>query len=77
MTTEKLLIPDKEAAQLLSIGRSTFWREVKAGNLPQPVRIGGATRWRLADLRRSFESPATVPTTAPGGEAPVPETAKG
>ena len=76
MTSEKLLIPDKEAAAMLSIGRSTFWREVAAGNLPQPVRIGGATRWRLADLRRSFESPATVPTTAPGAEAPVAKPAK-
>ncbi len=64
MTTEKLLIPDKEAAAMLSIGRSTFWREVAAGNLPQPVKIGGVTRWRLSDLRRCVEQPATSPTTA-------------
>lgn len=64
MSQEKLLIPDKQAAEMLSIGRSTFWREVKAGNLPQPVKIGGVTRWRLADLRRCVESPATAPTSA-------------
>lgn len=64
MTTEKLLIPDKEAAAMLSIGRSTFWCEVAAGNLPQPVKIGGVTRWRLADLRRCVEQPATSHTTA-------------
>lgn len=64
MSTEKILVADKEAAALLSIGRSTFWREVAAGNLPQPVKIGGVTRWRLADLRRCVESPATAPTTA-------------
>lgn len=64
MTTEKLLIPDKEAAALLSIGRSTFWREVKAGKLPQPVRIAGVTRWRVSDLRRYVEPPAIAPTSA-------------
>jgi len=64
MAPEKLLIPDKQAAEMLSIGRSTFWREVKAGNLPQPVKIGGVTRWRLADLRRCVEPPTSPPTTA-------------
>lgn len=64
MAVEKLLIPDKQAAEMLSIGRSTFWREVKAGNLPQPVKIGGVTRWRLSDLRRCVEQPATAPTSA-------------
>jgi predicted DNA-binding transcriptional regulator AlpA len=37
---------------MLSMGRSTFWRNVSAGVLPQPVRIGGLTRWRIADLVR-------------------------
>lgn len=64
MSTEKLLVADKEAAALLSLGRSTFWREVAAGRLPQPIKIGGATRWRLADLRRCVEPPANSPTTA-------------
>jgi len=50
-----LLISDREAASLLSMGRSTFWREVKAGNLPQPVKIGGLTRWRVADLQRCVD----------------------
>lgn len=62
--TEILLVRDKDAAKMLSIGCSTFWREVKLGNLPQPVKIGGVTRWRLADLRRHVEPPATAPTTA-------------
>lgn len=39
----------------LSMGRSTFWREVAKNNLPQPVRIGGMTRWRVTDLVRFVE----------------------
>lgn len=54
-TESKLLVSDREAAGMLSIGRSTFWREVKAGNLPKPVKIGGVTRWRVSDLQRFVE----------------------
>ena len=60
--TEKILIPVAEAAGMLSMGKSTFWREVSKGVLPAPVKIGGLTRWRVADLVR-FAQPATAPTT--------------
>ncbi|MFS2049761.1 helix-turn-helix transcriptional regulator [Variovorax sp. Varisp41] len=63
-TDQKLLVPDREAAGMLSMGRSTFWREVKAGKLPQPIKIGGLTRWRVADLQRCVADPASQPTTA-------------
>lgn len=61
---ERILVTVKEAAQMLSMGRSTFWQHVKNGALPKPVKIGGLTRWRLADLRRHCEPPpASEPTT--------------
>ena len=52
-TTDKILIKDVEAAKLLSMGRSTFWREVARGTIPAPVKIGGLTRWRVQDLQAS------------------------
>ena len=61
---ERLLVNDKGAAQMLDMGRSTFREHVRCGLLPQPVRIGGLTRWRVADLRRAVEHPASPPTTA-------------
>jgi len=48
---QKLLVPALEAAKMLSLGRSTFWSKVKLNQLPQPVKIAGVTRWRVADLR--------------------------
>ena len=45
-----LLLSDHTAAALLGISRATFWRRVKDGTFPRPVKIGGATRWRRADL---------------------------
>ena len=50
-----LLVTAEKAAELLSIGKSTFWREVKNKNVPPPVKIGGLTRWRVADLERCVE----------------------
>ena len=50
------LVDASEAARLLAMGTSTFWREVKNGNLPQSVKIAGMTRWRVADIRIYVES---------------------
>lgn len=46
------LMTVKQVAQTLSCGVSTIWRWVRAGDFPAPVRIGGATRWRAADIAR-------------------------
>jgi len=66
-----LLISDTDAASLLSIGRSTFWREVKAGNLPQPIKIGGLTRWRVADLQQWVERQQPGSTPVRTQDAPL------
>jgi predicted DNA-binding transcriptional regulator AlpA len=65
-TNEKILIPAAEAAALLSMGKSTFWREVTRGTLPAPVKVGGMTRWRVSDLYRFVEALAS--TTVEGLE---------
>ena len=62
-TNEKILIRASEAAELLSMGRSTFWRNVADGSLPAPVKIGGITRWRVADLLK-FAQSASQTTSA-------------
>lgn len=57
---EKLLVRDTEAAKMLDIGRSTFWKAVSERRLPQPMKIGGLTRWRVSDLRRHIEANSTT-----------------
>ena len=47
---EKIMVSAVQAAGMLSMGRSTFFRNVSLGLLPQPVRIGGIIRWRMDDL---------------------------
>jgi predicted DNA-binding transcriptional regulator AlpA len=46
------LITAAEFAQMLKLSVRTLWRRRSAGQVPQPVRIGGAVRWRLDDVRQ-------------------------
>jgi predicted DNA-binding transcriptional regulator AlpA len=64
MSDAKILVTADEAAKMLSIGKSTFWREVKVGNLPKPIKVGSITRWRVADLQRCVADQASQTTTA-------------
>lgn len=44
------LINATELATILSIGERTLWRLLAQGQLIKPVRIGGATRWRVEEV---------------------------
>ncbi len=52
MTTlpEKQALTVKEVAATFGLGVSTIWRQVREGTFPPPIRIGGCTRWRKADI---------------------------
>ena len=49
---EPLLIPAEELARLLQVSTRTLLRLRSAGELPQPVRLGGTVRWRLDEVRK-------------------------
>lgn len=49
MKTVDLLRTDDLAARL-GLGRATIYRQVAAGRLPAPIRIGRAVRWRRAEI---------------------------
>jgi predicted DNA-binding transcriptional regulator AlpA len=69
MSDERILVPANEAAKMLSMGRSTFWKAVKDKLLPEPVKIGGLTRWRVSDLQQHFRaSQTTTASTVGAGE---------
>lgn len=69
MSEQRILVTDKEAAGLLSIGKSTFWANVKKGLLPPPIKIGGATRWRVSDLLQCVEASLTTTASSAGAGA--------
>ena len=56
--TEALFLKDTEVAALLGISKSSVWRLTANGTLPQPVRIGGMTRWKRAEIEATFSDAA-------------------
>jgi predicted DNA-binding transcriptional regulator AlpA len=72
MSESRILVTADEAARLLAIGRSTFWANVKAKRLPEPVKIGGATRWRLAELLSCVGASLTTMPSIPVSAAGIP-----
>jgi excisionase family DNA binding protein len=47
-----LLITAGKLAALLEISTRTLWRLRSAGRLPEPVRLGGAVRWRREEIQK-------------------------
>lgn len=44
------LLSAAEAAELAGVAKRSWWRYVSSGRAPQPVRLGGAVRWRRGEL---------------------------
>jgi predicted DNA-binding transcriptional regulator AlpA len=44
------LIDANALARLLDRSLSSIWRDNAAGNIPQPVSIGGAKKWRRSEI---------------------------
>lgn len=53
MTERPMLLQNKDVCALLSISRSTLWRWVQNGTLPEPIRIGGCTRWEREEVEKA------------------------
>jgi predicted DNA-binding transcriptional regulator AlpA len=50
---ESALVGTKDICLLARRSRTSIWRDVKAGRLPKPIRLGAyAARWRVADVRQ-------------------------
>ncbi len=52
----RLLISDVETAGLLGCSRATIWRRVADGGLPQPLKIGGLSRFVLSEIMDCIEA---------------------
>jgi predicted DNA-binding transcriptional regulator AlpA len=53
--TAPRLINAEELARMMDISERTLWRLLSGGKVPQPVRIGRNTRWRLAEVAAWIE----------------------
>jgi predicted DNA-binding transcriptional regulator AlpA len=44
---EPLFVTATELAHLMRISTRTLWRLLSAHKIPEPIRLGGAVRWRI------------------------------
>ncbi|MEO1143785.1 MAG: helix-turn-helix domain-containing protein [Pseudomonadota bacterium] len=49
------LVSVRDTAAVLGCSVATVWRGVAEKRLPQPIRIGGITRWSEAELTAFIE----------------------
>lgn len=60
-TDRPVLVNAGQFAKMLGISPRTLWRLLSAGQLIEPVRIGGSTRWRIDEVRRWIEGGCQAP----------------
>jgi excisionase family DNA binding protein len=60
MMQETTLLNVKDVAGMLNLGVSTVWRHVKNGEMPKPIKIGRAVRWRTIDIQKWLDDRAAV-----------------
>lgn len=47
---KSVLLTVKEVAEMLGLSERTVYRLADGGNMPRPVKIGAAVRWRRNEL---------------------------
>lgn len=55
------LMNAKDVAQALAISMRTLWRLVSARRFPEPIRVGGSTRWLREDVLKWLHEGGTGP----------------
>ncbi len=53
--TSDNLVSVRDIAAVLGCSTPTVWRRVADGSIPQPVKIGGMTRWSKAEIDAFIE----------------------
>lgn len=50
------LLTVRHVAAAFAISVRLVWKLAAAGNIPRPIRIGGATRWKASDIRAHLDA---------------------
>jgi excisionase family DNA binding protein len=52
------LLRDVDTCALLNISKPTFWRWVRRGTFPKPIKLGALSRWPRSDVTKFLERAA-------------------
>ena len=54
------LVDLKTVCNTLSRSRASIYRDIKRGDFPEPIKLGGSSRWRLSDLNKIIDPEAPM-----------------
>ena len=52
---QKALLTAQEVAEYFGVTRQTVYNWIKSGLLPEPIKLGRLSRWRLVDIEQRLE----------------------
>ena len=63
LPTQPTLLSVQQLASMLSVSKRTVWRMLSAGELIEPIRVRGNTRWRHAEVQEWIDAGCPAVTT--------------
>ena len=58
-------LTQKQVLELIPISKSTLWRRVQDGSIPQPIKLGRRVLWHKGTLLEAFDLKQSVNELAP------------
>lgn len=58
---DQILATASDIARMMRISTRSLWRLRSGGQMPEPLRIGGAIRWRLDEIKQWIAAGCPVP----------------
>jgi predicted DNA-binding transcriptional regulator AlpA len=49
------LIDIKTVCATLCRSRASIYRDIQRGDFPEPIKLGGSSRWRMSDLNKIID----------------------
>jgi predicted DNA-binding transcriptional regulator AlpA len=71
-TSPPILVDVKEVSRLTSLSERYVWKLRADGEMPAPIKIGSAVRWRYAEILEWIGGGCRVPTPGAIGSSPLP-----
>ncbi len=53
---DAMLVPADVAGPMCGRSEASWWRDLAAGRIPAPLKLGGRTLWRVQELRDWVEA---------------------
>lgn len=56
MTPQERLLTITEVGLMIGRGRASIYRDMEAGTLPKPIRVGSSIRWPISEINAYIEA---------------------